>query len=163
MILPKHELVSRKVISGLLSDSQLQPAGVDLTLREVFSFSSEGSVDFDNSERKLSEVKPLSFDSNGWLHLPKGAYKVTYNEVVSVPSDCAALAYPRSTLLRCGAFLHCAVWDPGYEGRSESLLIVENEKGIRLKKNAKLVQLVFLKIDGAKGETYKGKYQKENI
>ncbi len=163
MILPKHELQERKAVSGFLSDSQFQPAGVDLTLREAFSFSSEGSVDFDNSERKLAETKPLAFDEKGWLHLPKGAYKVVYNEIVSIPSDCAGLAYPRSTLLRCGAFLHCAVWDPGYKGRSESLLVVENEKGIRLKKNAKLVQLILIKLTCDAKETYKGKYHNENL
>ena len=163
MILPKHAVLARKAVSGFLSESQFQPAGVDLTLREAFSFSSEGSVDFDNSERKLAETKPLAFDEKGWLHLPKGAYKVTYNEVVSIPPDCIALAYPRSTLLRCGAFLHCAVWDPGYRGRSESLLVVENEKGIRLKKNAKLVQLVFFRIAEPKGEVYSGKFHNENL
>lgn len=162
MILAKEELLKRKVISDFLSREQFQPAGIDLTLRDAFSFSSTGSIDFDNSERKLSETTKLPFDQEGWLHLPKGAYKVRYNEAVKVPPDCIALAFPRSSLLRCGAFVHCAVWDPGYEGRSESLLVVENGHGIRLKRNARLVQLVFLKMDGL-GETYKGKYQKENL
>jgi len=163
MILPKGRLLELKVVSNLISDSQFQPAGVDLTLKDAFVFESAGSIDFDNSERKLSEVKKLEFDAKGWLHLAKGSYKVVYNEAVKIPSDCIALAFPRSSLLRCGAFLQCAVWDPGYEGRSESLLIVSNEHGIRLKKDARIVQLVFLKIDGGKGETYSGKYHKENL
>lgn len=97
------------------------------------------------------------------MKLKKGAYKVVYNEVVDIPEDCAGLAFPRSSLLRCGAFIHCAVWDPGYRGRSESLLIVENEKGLRLKKNARLVQLVFMKLEEKAKSLYSGKYKGENL
>jgi len=163
MVLTKQELLKREAITGFLSREQFQPAGIDLTLRDVFSFSSTGSIDFDNSGRKLSETSKLQFGSDGWLYLPKGAYKIQYNEIVKIPLDCIALAFPRSSLLRCGAFVHCAVWDPGYEGRSESLLVVENEHGIKLKKNARLVQLLFFKTHGEVGEGYVGKYQKENI
>ncbi|MEW6329384.1 MAG: deoxyuridine 5'-triphosphate nucleotidohydrolase, partial [Candidatus Micrarchaeota archaeon] len=55
------------------------------------------------------------------------------------------------------------VWDPGYEGRSESLLVVENARGIKLKRNARLVQLVFVKLAGEAREVYSGKYKNENI
>ena len=123
---------------------------MDLSLNEIFTLESAGSVDFDNSERKLSDTRRIEF-SGDWVELKKGSYKIVYNEVVSIPDDCAALAYPRSSLLRCGAFIHCAVWDPGYTGRSESLLVVSNENGIRLKRNARLVQLVFVKLEKKAG------------
>ncbi len=135
---------------------------MDLTLREIHSLESEGTIDFDNSERKLSETKKIEF-SGDWVHLKKGAYKIVYNEVVSIPEDCAGLGYPRSSLLRCGAFIHCAVWDPGYKGRSESLLIIENEEGIRLKKNARMIQLVFVKLEKKAKELYSGKFKGENL
>ena len=161
MILPKQEISKRKVVSELLSQAQFQPCGVDLSLKKVCSFSSPGQVDHDNSERKISEVSEIPFDESGWVYLPKGAYKIVYNETVKIPKDCAALGFPRSTLLRCGADVHCAVWDPGYEGRSESLLIVENSEGIRLKKGARVVQLVFFKLS-EKTEAYNGRFQNEN-
>jgi len=163
MILPKQEIIKAKAVSDFISDSQFQPAGVDLTLREIYSFLSTGRIDFDNSSRQLPDYGKLEFGPGGWLHVPPGAYKIVYNEAVKIPAGCIALAFPRSSLLRCGATVECAVWDPGYEGRSESLLIVQNPHGISLKKNAKLVQLVFVKMSDAAGETYEGKYHKENL
>lgn len=163
MILPKAELRKKNVISGLVSDIQLQPAGIDLTLREISNFASSGKIDFDNSERELPACNRINFGPGGWLHVAQGAYKVSYNEVVKIPADCAGLGFPRSSLLRCGASLECALWDPGYEGRSESLLIVSNPHGISLKKDARLMQLVFVKLSEKASETYNGEYHKENI
>jgi dUTP pyrophosphatase len=140
---------------------QLQPAGVDITLRDIFEFSSTGTIDFSNKQRVISECRKVSF-KGGFAHLKTGAYKIVYNETVRIPRDCIALAFPRSSLLRCGAFLHCAVWDPGYSGRSESLLIVSNPHGIRLAKNARLAQLVFIKLSKKPGKLYRGRYLAEN-
>ena len=161
-LLAKEKIKEKGLVTETISDIQFQPCGVDLSLREVYSLETEGTVDFDNSERKLSETRRIVF-SGDWAHLKKGAYKIIYNEVVSIPEDCAGLGYPRSSLLRCGAFIHCAVWDPGYKGRSESLLIVSNEKGLKLKKNARLIQLVFIKLDEKAKSLYSGKYKGENL
>lgn len=163
MILPKHEIIARGLVKQYVSDAQFQPAGVDLTLQRVLALATQGSIDHDNKERQLSEAHELAFDGNGWITLGKGAYKVIYNEVVSIPADCCALAFTRSSLLRCGAFVACAVWDPGYSGRSESLLVVENGAGMRLKKNAKLIQLVFVKLSSEARHLYEGRYKNENI
>jgi dUTP pyrophosphatase len=140
---------------------QLQPAGVDLTLRDIFGFTTAGTIDFSNKQRVISKSRRISF-KGGFALLKQGAYKVVYNEVVHIPHDCIALAFPRSSLLRCGAFLHCAVWDPGYSGRSESLLIVSNPHGIKLAKNARLAQLVFIKLSKKPGSQYRGRYLAEN-
>jgi len=73
-----------------------------------------------------------------------------------------ALAAHRSSLLRCGVTVGTAVWDAGYEGRSQSLLVVHNPLGFRLQKNARIIQLVFFQLS-QETERYKGKYQGENI
>ncbi len=159
MILPKPLLPS--FISGHIGDSQFQPAGVDITLQRVLKFSSGGKIDFDNSERKISETEDVPFEDE-WVELPSGSYKVIFNEYVKIPADAAAVCFPRSSLLRSGITLECAVWDPGYEGRSEALLVISNPHGAKLKKNAKIGQLVFIKLSGPAGETYQGAYQGEN-
>ncbi|MEI2760841.1 MAG: hypothetical protein V9E95_01185 [Methanothrix soehngenii] len=46
---------------------------------------------------------------------------MTFNEIVNIPGDVAALARARSTLLRCGASLETALWDPGYLGAQPEL------------------------------------------
>jgi len=159
MIIPKHLLSS--FISGHIGDSQFQPAGVDVTLNKILKFSTAGHIDFDNKERKISETETIEFE-NEWITLPPGSYKVVFNEHVKIPQDAAALCLPRSSLLRSGITLECAVWDPGYEGRSEALLIISNPNGAKLKKNAKIGQMVFIKLSEAAKDSYKGVYQGEN-
>jgi len=137
--------------------------GMELTLQKIERFTSAGAVAFDNIERVLPSTDALDFDSSGWIDLAPGAYLVTFNEIVNIPSDVAALARARSTLLRCGASLETALWDPGYRGRSQSLLVVHNPQGLRLKKNARLMQLIFLRLENKAEKLYSGKYQGENI
>lgn len=161
MIIPKHHLKSSSIVNDLLGESQYQPAGIDMTVKEVHDFESAGRIDFDNSSRKISSTKALQFNSNE-IHLSPGSYKVIFNEYVKIPHDVAAFCFPRSSLLRCGAMLECAIWDPGYEGRSEALLIVSNKHGLTLKKNAKIGQMVFIKLSEATKEPYEGRYKGEN-
>lgn len=159
MILPKQHLSN--VIEELISDSQRQPAGIDVTLKEVRKFDSAGRIDFDNSTRKIADASTMEYKDDE-VHLNPGSYKVVFNEYVKIPSDAAAICLPRSSILRCGADLNCALWDPGYEGRSEALLVVYNEHGITLKRNAKIGQLVFIRLSEEAKSLYEGRYKGEN-
>ena len=142
---------------------QVQPNGIDLTLKEVALFSSQGSLGASNQNRALSVTSPLVFDGLGRVDLLPGCYLVTYNEVVNLPKNLIALAMPRSSLLRCGVSIHNAVWDAGYAGRSQSLMVVYNPQGFRLHKNARIVQMVFLSLSGEVAQGYQGIFQGENI
>jgi dUTP pyrophosphatase len=151
------------LVEGYLNlEEQLQPNGVDLTLREVALLQSSGRITVQNSQRLLPELAPLVFDGMGFIDLMPGAYIITYNEIVNLPKNIMALARPRSSLLRCGVSVGTAVWDAGYSGRSQSLMVVYNPQGFRLQRNARIIQLIFLKL-GQKTEGYKGIYQGENI
>lgn len=149
---------SPPLIEGLIDiDKQLQPAGVDLTVREIFRFKSYGRIDFTNEERKLSELELVPFNEDGWAFLKPSYYLVKYNEVINMPLNLIAIGKPRSSLLRMGAFMVTAVWDPGYRGRSVSLLVVGNPHGIWVKKNARILQLIFLRLS-RESTAYKGIY-----
>ena len=143
---------------------QLQPNGVDLTLKTVEKIVGAGSIDFSNKDRKLSDTVKQDFDDD-WLFLAPGQYKIIFNEIVHLPKDIMAIGAPRTSLIRCGVTVETGIWDAGYEGRSESLLVVLNEAGVRIKKNARVLQLVFIKLSKkiAAGDAYGGIYQSENI
>ena len=143
-------------------ETQIQPNGLELTLKEVKTIEGPGAVDFDNSERKLPVGKTLEFGNDDWICLSEGIYKVLFNEVVNIPMNLAAIAKPRSSLIRCGATLETAVWDAGYRGRSESLLVVYNTAGFKLKKDARIMQLLFYTLDAEVEKGYSGMYQNEN-
>ena len=143
-------------------DKQIQPSGFDLSLESIEQFFGGGAVDFSNEERVIAETFPMNTNFEGWYTLEQGCYKVVYNEVVKMPLDIAAIARTRSTLLRNGATVGTAVWDPGYQGRSSSLLTVHNPQGIQIKKNARIAQLVFYNT-GEVGRGYTGVYQRERL
>jgi len=143
-------------------EAQLQTNGFDLSLRSVSVLTSCGRLALDNKNRVISTQEKLEFSLNGVMHLAPGSYSITYNEIVHLPNDVMALGLSRSSLLRCGASLHTAVWDAGYSGRSESLLVVHNPLGLDLEKDARILQLVFAKLTG-KSRGYDGQYQGENI
>ena len=151
------------LIEGCIDlEQQLQPNGFDLTLREVAMLQSPGKIAITNSQRQVSDLAPLVFDGLGFIDLMPGAYSITYNEIVHLPKNIMALATPRSSLLRCGVTVNTAVWDAGYEGRSQSLMVVYNPQGFRLQRNARIVQLVFFRLT-QETEGYQGTYQGENM
>ncbi|KAJ6494080.1 putative dUTP diphosphatase Dut [Mycena vitilis] len=160
MILPGRAVFSRQIVQNLISaQRQIQPCGVDLSLKRVLSWTSPGVVDFDNTFRKTADTTEIPFDAAELrLHLRPGAYLVEFNETVDVPLDVMGEVYVRSSLFRSGALVSAGVMDSGYKGAIGGMLQVMNPHGLTLYKNAKLAQFVFHemkeKVDG-----YSGVYQ----
>ena len=143
-------------------EAQLQPNGFDLTLQDIALLETAGQIAASDQERRISNTAPLNFGREGFIELMPGPYLITYNEIVHLPTNIMALARPRSSLLRCGVTVGAAVWDAGYSGRSQSLLVVYNDHGFRLQRNARVLQLIFFLLT-QDTEGYNGKYQGENI
>jgi len=151
------------LVAGWLDlETQVQANGFDLTLRDVAVPQSAGCITADNAGRVVADLSPLVFDGTGGIDLPAGIYIVSYNEVVHLPKNIMALGRPRSSLLRCGVTVGTAVWDAGYEGRSQSLLVVYNPRGFRVQRNARITQLIFMELT-SDSDGYNGAYQGENI
>jgi dUTP pyrophosphatase len=160
-----RQLLKKKppLIEGCIDlEQQMQPNGIDLTLREIALLQSPGRIAAEDNQRLVSDLAPLVFDGLGFIDLVPGGYIITYNEIVHLPKNIMALARPRSSLLRCGVTVDTAVWDAGYSGRSQSLMVVYNPQGFRLQRNARMAQLIFLRLS-KKTEGYHGAYQGENI
>jgi dUTP pyrophosphatase len=143
------------------SDLAVQPNGVDLSLDCVWRFSAPGRLGRSNAQRVLPPREEVAFDADGWLELRAATYGVRYAEVVSLPNDCGGLCFPRSSLLRMGVYVPTAVWDAGYSGRGEGLLMVHNPDGVRLQRGARIAQLVVFRLTTAT-QAYAGQYQFEN-
>ncbi len=169
MLLNRQEiekLIKEKglIIDYLNLDIQLTPNGFDLTAAGVSEFVGSGALDFSNKERVIPRTKDVCLkkkspqDKFGWWHLKRGAYKIRTNEAFNLPKDLAVVSFPRSSLLRMGAFTQTGVWDAGFRGRSEFILAVENPKGLRLKQNARIIQAIFIRINKT-NLGYQGIYQ----
>ena len=55
-----------------------------------------------------------------------------------------------------GAYTAHGIWDAGFCGKSEFILVVENPHGIDIKQNARVAQLMFLPCQET--ESYNGIY-----
>ena len=151
------------IVSELIdTNTQVQQIGIDFTVKEIQKFEGSGNIDFSNKERVNAKVASIDFDQDDWVFLPKGTYMVIYNEYVNLPSDIMMVGMPRSTLVRNGCTMGLGFVDPGYSGRMTSLFTVHNEHGLKLKKNARVVQWGFIKISEKVKELYDGIYKEEN-
>ena len=150
------------LVEGLTSiEEQLQPCGLDFSLLRLDRFTTAGRMGSDAGDRQLPHYQPLEFRADGWLHLEAGAYLATFNEVVNIPLDLVALAFPRSSLLRSGVGIHTSIWDPGYSGRSQAMLAIHNPAGYHIQRNARLMQMAFLRLANPVEQGYQGRYQGE--
>jgi dUTP diphosphatase len=157
-VLAGDDIRRRGVVESIAPEA-LQPNGIDLTLDAVWLFEAPGVLG--TADRGLPSRTYLEGDAAGWLSLDAATYGIRYGEVVQMPPDCGGLCFPRSSLLRMGCFVPTAVWDAGYRGRGEGLLVVANPHGIRLQRGARIAQLVLFTLSAATAG-YSGRYQDEN-
>jgi dUTP pyrophosphatase len=172
--LPSGCVLSARGISTLLQgdppliapvtdrEQQLQPNGFDLTLESVWRIEGAGTIGVTNAERVIPPRMEVTPSSEGWFELAPGLYVIRFREVVALPLDVMGVAWPRSSLLRSGVVIHTSVWDAGYHGRSEALLVVHPAAGVRLAVGARVLQIVFVRLD-APTQGYAGTYQGENL
>lgn len=118
MILPGRTVLARGILRGISAPSnQVQPCGIDLSLRRVLRWTTPGVIDFDNKFRKAASTIEIPFElpSNN-IHLKQGSYLVEFNETVDTPLDAMGQIFVRSSLFRSGAMISAGVMDSGYSG-----------------------------------------------
>lgn len=153
MILKDKQIREKKLVEEYINlDKQVKQTGFDLTVNKVYSFETPAYYDFSNNERVLPETKELEWkkknheDKYGWIHLEPGGYKIKTNEKLTFDKKTIGIIQARSTLQRGGAAINTGLIGPGFSGKIELLLTVSNPKGINLKQNARVVQIVFITI-----------------
>lgn len=158
MFLTGQAIIGEGVVAGLRE--AVQPAGVDLSVESIEAFKESGYLG--SSGRVIPPGEPVT-PRDGVYHLEPGAYRVRFREPVRVPSWAVGFCYPRSSLLRMGATLACAVWDPGYAGKGAALLLVFNPHGLKLEVGARIAQFVLARLEEIPHKTYTGYYQGEGL
>lgn len=145
-----------------VSDDAVQPAGVDLSIGDIYAIEGTAVLSDDGYEKtERTPVKKVERDDGAYYELERGSYVVVYDEVVRIPEDHVGLVFPRSRLMRCGLDLRTAVWDPGYEGKGEGGLRVDAD-GIHAKEGMRLCQLVLFETETLE-EDYDGSHQGERL
>ncbi|KKQ93716.1 MAG: Deoxyuridine 5'-triphosphate nucleotidohydrolase [candidate division CPR2 bacterium GW2011_GWC1_39_9] len=127
-------------------EHQLQPTGFDVTVKKIVRLSGEAQIGnpYHNKVASESDVKI----TDGWYVLKSGFYVIYINEFTNIPNNLMGLAFPRSTLFRCGGTLQSGVWDGGFKGRGRLGLCVSGVTHLRIEENCPIAQLVFFPAFG---------------
>ncbi len=139
------------------SGEQRQPAGFDVTLNKIYSYSQKPYT-LGISKGENSEVAEVS-SNDSYYELEKGAYLVELNEITSIPKDAIGILLPRSTLLRNGLDLRTALFDPGYSGQPKVMMVCH--RPARVQRFARIGQLIIFRSAGGFNSLYSGQYQGE--
>lgn len=172
MIIPGYDIRDLVLSREVDLNTQIQPAGIDLTVKQIGEYLGPGVLDFSNEERIIPKIRwrPWGmYDRSDTIYndyqmrLPSGVYIVEANPVVEIPMDMIAFAQPRSSLTRMGCGIHSGIWDPGYKGDSVFVLNVYNPHGMIISKDARIAQLVYARMESPATEGYDGVYQGQGI
>lgn len=160
------EFVSQYVKSVDGSDvkeDRIQPNGVDLSIEGIYAMIGHPGLtdgEYNMPDRKL--VATEFHDGYGDVYnLPFGPYIVEYNEIITIPDGHVGFVLPRSRLPRCGLFLTTAVWDQGYSGRGEGLLMNWMEMS-HIVSDVAIGQIVMMTAEEP-SDKYDGKHQNERM
>ena len=140
-----------------LTESQIQPASVDVRLGDTFSVvedSPSGIITMDK------EIHYMTIKTDTYILLPGQFVLATTMEYFVLPNNLTAFVEGRSSLGRMGLFIQNAGWvDPGFKGEITLELFNANRCAIELKSGRRVGQLVFAEMDQEALHPYSGKYQ----
>lgn len=140
-----------------LTESQIQPASVDIRLGNTFSIVEDSSNGIITMEH---EIIYKTIETDTYLLLPGQFVLATTMEYFKIPNNLTAFVEGRSSLGRMGLFIQNAGWvDPGFQGGITLELFNANRCAIELKAGRRVGQLVFAEMDAAALHPYQGKYQ----
>ena len=140
-----------------LTESQIQPASVDIRLGNIFSIVEDSSNGIITMEH---EIIYKTIETDTYLLLPGQFVLATTMEYFKLPNNLTAFVEGRSSLGRMGLFIQNAGWvDPGFQGEITLELFNANRCAIELKAGRRVGQLVFAEMDAAALHPYQGKYQ----
>lgn len=160
------DLVKRQnLVEGLCQRELENPegCGFDLRLGEVFRIKGEGFLGV--QERKTCDTELVASINTGQKEIvlePGDFYLVKTIEKVNMPPDLVGIFKPRSTLHRMGILLRTSQVSPGYSGELIFALTNVGPCPVRLELGARIVHLMFAKIDGSTS-LYRGQWQNGRV
>ena len=150
-----------------LKENQYQPAGVDLTLDEVYVLEhNDGTIYGLLKDAKVlpKQIKcqTANIQVGGMLKTvfklkPHTAYIAQTTEKIKISKYAGQFYLPRSSLLRAGVDVRTAFGDPGFNGHLSFLLINHTDELFVIEKGARFAQLVDMSADNVDKE-YDGDY-----
>lgn len=140
-------IIYQRIVSNLGCTTQIQPFGIDLTLKQITRCP---STTVSKNDPPISAKPPLAMlqpkdkhatYKSAAVHLSKGAYLVEFNEHLTVPERTSCSLRIRDKALP-GASLDDVAMTEGYDADITALLTVETSDGLLIFQDARCIQLV---------------------
>jgi dUTP pyrophosphatase len=151
------------------TNDQIQPNGVDLRIGELYRVSGNhayfGEEEYVKPKRTKIQPEEEYAGRRQFYSIPPGHYIVVYDEKIHIPEGHVGHVYPRSRLMRSGIQLTTALWDQGYEGVGEGMLIVPKSiKNTEIQVSTPIAQMTLREAESPEEfETYDGSHQGERL
>lgn len=153
-----------------LDEEQYQPAGIDLTLDEVYVLEhNDGTIYGLLKDAKVlprqNKVQTSKIMVGGMLKevfrlKPHEVYIGVTSEKIKISKNAGQFYLPRSSLLRAGVDVRTAFGDPGFNGHLSFLLINHTDDLFVLEKGVRFAQLVDITANNV-DEEYDGDYNEK--
>lgn len=124
-------------------ETQLGEYRLDLTISEIYEYSSAGSLDFGGGEfepastNKLNPVKKDSDDSYGWWNLAGGTYHVVCNESISVKNNDSVIVAPHTHAMEAGLMINTFLAEADEANNGLRIPLHVPRAGCKIKENAR--------------------------
>ena len=155
----KEYLRDKRIVIKPISDSQIQPASVDLKLSNHYLVVDESRTEYISFDTPTEYRQIISEE----IVIPSKSFILaTTEEYIALPSDITGFIEGRSSVGRLGLFIENSGWiDPGFKGQLTLELFNANIVPIRLKTGRRICQVVLAKLNQPCQNPYNGKYQKQ--
>jgi len=144
-----------------LSDEQIGPGSIDLTLGNEVGMRRKGSLGhIDPRVRETVEqsvdIRVLRDGEGCWL-MPKEVVLWLSRERIKLPSDLKGIIFPRSSWMQL--FIDTTGFvDAGFDGKLVIEVVNNNEVPVVLRPGDRICQIVFFEDKTPSTRPYKGKY-----
>lgn len=155
-MLTSQQLLEEGIITNVKDPKQIQQVGIDLTVNTIYKVSGVGFIPKEG-KTVLPTYTEIPWEEDGTATLGPGSYEIKFNEGCNFPKNVAGNIIHRSSVLRSGALLMSAEFDPSYFCDSiGSFMTVINP--IKIEKGARLGQIVCHRTE-VEADSYQGQWQ----
>lgn len=152
----KYVLSNKIEISPLPSESQFQPASIDLCLDYYFTSYKNNAIGYIDTQDRYLNLKEFTSDVElkhkyeRFVLQPNDFVLAQTIEKVQIPSNIVGIVEGRSSFGRLGLLVHATAGyiDPGFEGNITLELKNINNIPIAIYPEQHICQIVFYEMDG---------------
>ena len=160
MLLTGHQVFQYMEMNGT-NYHKVNQVGIDLSVKKiekiiggVLVFQEKTIVD----PSLFIEIPLTSIEGRQMWRLERGAYALTFNEGVTIPSHATGFITSRSSIYRGGAHINSPMWDPGFTTREMGTTLMLESETIFIEENARVCQF-YMMTNPIPQDLYDGQFQ----